>query len=278
MKAKFVKPLYKPKTDEKEILCKVDDVVEFSINNANKKAVLKISGKDIEMPFKVLFEKVLFTKDTKAELIALKMITADGKLVEVEPPKEQVAEKVAEEPASQQKSGAAATKQELAKGGAHGGLIGAIVNLNTICKGELLSLHVTKVSEASVDLSMVFFSSKFPAINATIDTCDFGTDKLEQEVAAFMAEHSATISNKLEVIAQLDDQIKARKDELSKPAATPAKPTAKPAAKKGANTATAEKVKEEPAMEFEEAEGDGDPEGDGDFEQPNVVDAEEFED
>lgn len=284
MKAKIVKELLNPKTGD--VLLTVGQVVEFAIVDGKEgKKTCKIDGCPLLVPVKKLAEHAQFTKDTKAELVSMG-------LIEATPAAQPAAEEKKPEPAAEKKEQPKAQLE--AKAADATGLCAAIHQLNLICKGGLLGMHITRVDEECIEGDLTFISTKLPPVNFSIGVGDFTTGKLEREVAQFIDDHSQTITNKLEIIEQLDEQIKARQEELqkAKEEKVPAKPAAKPAAKAPAKPAAkpaAEKKEEEagkPADLFDAAQAEEAPEeevlDEGDFEEPqgsgNPVDDELFED
>ena len=275
MKAKITSNLLKPKTDE--VLLKVDQVVEFTLVDGKNGKACQIAGVPMLIPINVMVKHAQFTKDTKAELISMGLI-----------------EDTAKQPTSDQKKEAPAeSKEQPAAKVAIGGLCAALYKLNDICKNSIMGMHITRIDNELIEGDITFFSTKVPPVNFSIGAGDFANGKLEQEVTKFIEDHSQIITNKLELIDSLDEQIKARQEELQK--AKEEKATAKPAAgKSGGSKSTATATKAKPAEEKKDADKPADLfdatqaqaeeateelEESGDFDEPNEnpVDDNEFE-
>ena len=279
MKAKVISNLLKPKTGE--VLLKVDQVVEFTLVDGKNGKACQIAGVPMLIPVNVMVKHAQFTKDTKAELISLGLIEDTDK-----------------QPANDQKKEAPADSKEQPaanseKGVVIVGLCGALYQLNEICKNSIMGMHITRIDNELIEGDITFFSTKVPPVNFSIGAGDFANGKLEQEVAKFIEDHSQIITNKLELIESLDEQIKARQEELQK--VKEEKATAKPATgKSGSSKTTATATKAKPAEEKKETDKPADLfdaaqaqaeeapeelEESGDFDEPNEnpVDDNEFD-
>ena len=278
MKAKVISNLLKPKTDE--VLLNVDQVVEFTLVDGKNGKACQIAGVPMLIPVSVMVKHVQFTKDTKAELINLGLI-----------------EDTAKQPANDQKKEAPAeSKEQLADKPEKGnvaivGLCGALYQLNEICKNSIMGMHITRIDNELIEGDITFLSTKVPPVNFSIGAGDFANGKLEQEVAKFIEDHSQIITNKLELIESLDEQIKARQEELQKVKEEKA-PAKTATGKSGGSKTTATATKAKPAEEKKEAgkptdlfdaaqaeEAPEELEESGDFDEPNEnpVDDNEFD-
>ena len=279
MKAKVISNLLKPKTDE--VVLKVDQVVEFTLVDGKNGKACQIAGVPMLIPVSVMVKHAQFTKDTKAELISLGLI-----------------EDTAKQPANDQNKEAPTESKELAAANAVNGMVivglcGALYQLNEICKNSIMGMHITRIDNELIEGDITFLSTKVPPVNFSIGAGDFSNGKLEQEVAKFIDDHSQIITNKLELIESLDEQIKARQEELQK--VKEEKAPAKPATgKSGGSKTTATATKAKPAEEKKEADKPTDLfdaaqaqteevpeelEESGDFDEPNEnpVDDNEFD-
>ena len=277
MKAKITANLLKPKTDE--VLLKVDQVVEFTLVDGKNGKACQIAGVPMLIPVSVMVKHVQFTKDTKAELISLGLIEDTDK-----------------QPTNDQKKEAPTESKEQPSDNAVNGVVivglcGALYQLNEICKNSIMGMHITRIDNELIEGDITFFSTKVPPVNFSIGAGDFANGKLEQEVTKFIEDHSQIITNKLELIESLDEQIKARQEELQK--VKEEKATTKPATgKSGSSKTTATATKAKPAEEkkaadkstdlFDAAQAEEAPEEleeSGDFDEPNEnhVDDNEFD-
>ena len=278
MKAKITSNLLKPKTDE--VLLKVDQVVEFTLVDGKNGKACQIAGVQMLIPISVMVKHAQFTKDTKTELISLGLIEDTAKQPSNYQKKEEPTESK-EKPAAESKNGNVSIV----------GLCAALYKLNEICKNSIMGMHITRIDNELIEGDITFLSTKVPPVNFSIGAGDFANGKLEQEVAKFIEDHSQIITNKLELIESLDEQIKARQEELQKVKddKAPAKPAAKPAAKAPAKPAAkpaAEKKEEagKPTDLFDAAQAQAEDapeelEESGDFDEPNEnpVDDNEFD-
>ena len=278
MKAKITANLLKPKTDE--VLLKVDQVIEFTLVDGKNGKACQIAGVPMLIPVSVMVKHAQFTKDTKAELISLGLIEDTDKQPTNDQKKEALAESK-EQPADKAENGKVAVV----------GLCGALYQLNEICKNSIMGMHITRIDNEFIEGDITFLSTKVPPVNFSIGAGDFANGKLEQEVAKFIEDHSQIITNKLELIDSLDEQIKARQEELQK--VKEEKATTKPATgKSGSSKTTATATKAKPAEEkkaddkptdlFDAAQAEEAPEEleeSGDFDEPNEnpVDDNEFD-
>lgn len=278
MKAKVISNLLKPKTDE--VLLKVDQVVEFTLVDGKNGKACQIAGVPMLIPISVMVKHAQFTKDTKAELISLGLIEDTAKQPANDQKKEEPTESK-EKPAAKSENGNVSIV----------GLCGALYQLNEICKNSIMGMHITRIDNELIEGDITFLSTKVPPVNFSIGAGDFANGKLEQEVAKFIEDHSQIITNKLELIESLDEQIKARQEELQK--AKEEKAPAKPATgKSGSSKTTTTATKAKPAEEKKEAdkptdlfdaaqaeEATEELEESGDFDEPNEnpVDDNEFD-
>ena len=280
MKAKVISNLLKPKTGE--VLLKVDQVVEFTLVDGKNGKACQIAGVPMLIPVSVMVKHAQFTKDTKAELISLGLIEDTDKQPANDQKKEAPAESK-EQPAANSEKGKVVIV----------GLCGALYQLNEICKNSIMGMHITRIDNELIEGDITFLSTKVPPVNFSIGAGDFANGKLEQEVAKFIEDHSQIITNKLELIESLDEQIKARQEELQK--AKEEKAPAKSATgKSGSSKTTSTATKAKPADEKKEAdkptdlfdaaqaqaeEAPEELEESGDFDEPNEnpVDDNEFD-
>ena len=280
MKAKITTNLLKPKTDE--VLLKVDQVVEFTLVDGKNGKACQIAGVPMLIPINVMVKHAQFTKDTKAELIRLGLIEDTDKQPANDQKKEAPADSKKQPAANAEKGNVAIV-----------GLCGALYQLNEICKNSIMGMHITRIDNELIEGDITFFSTKVPPVNFSIGAGDFANGKLEQEVTKFIEDHSQIITNKLELIESLDEQIKARQEELQK--VKDEKATTNPAIGKSGRsktTATATKAKpaeekkedDKPADLFDAAQAQAEEapeelEESGDFDEPNEnpVDDNEFD-
>ena len=168
MKTKITKDIISP--DKKVIMKTTEGPVDFTID---KKGVCTIEGCSTPIPIRVLVKHAIFGTKTKEELIKAGYLNEDGTVAEAYTKQAQDAAKEepkAEAPKAEPKKEASAAKPSA-------GIAVALHNLNGICKFGIKSLVFHKIDDESIEGSLVFISTKVPAINFSIVAADFATDR-----------------------------------------------------------------------------------------------------
>lgn len=262
-------------------------IVEFTLESINGKHYGKasIDGKMQKIPMSILGKKCQFKTSEKQVLIDEGILAApeaaNSETTKQEAPKE-------EKEAPKEK--ATETKKVAVLGSGDISFAKALVNLNKICNGKILSICVGTISEEAIIGDITFVSPHMPAVAFTINAEDMDNAKFEEAIAKSISESFITdVVNKTEVLAELEKKIDERTkylEELQK------KSTAKPAEKaekkdsKSTMTKGKGKVKEEEKEEaaeglFGEELDEDTPNGEGaedpedEFTDDSTVDSEE---